>query len=158
MNPTEEEPKQFPSFARGYYGIALYQPKKAENFGSLLRTAQTLGAAFIAMIDGRYQRQSSDCYGAVHHVPIFEYDSFDLFYANLPKSCQLVGIEQSPRAQDLSDFKHPLSAVYLLGSESDGLPPLVLERCHRLVQLRGERSLNLAVAGSIVLYHRMCLN
>ncbi len=149
--------QSFPSFARGYFGIALYQPKKDVNYGSLLRTAQILEASFIALIDGRYQRQASDTYGAAHHVPLFEYDCFDQFYANLPRSCQLVGVERAERSVDLKEFKHPLSAVYLLGSENDGLPPRIQERCHHLVQLRGERSFNLAVAGSIVLYHRIGL-
>jgi tRNA G18 (ribose-2'-O)-methylase SpoU len=147
-----------PSFTRGYYGIALYRPKKEVNFGSLLRTAQIFDASFIALIDGRYHRQSSDTFGAVHHVPVFEYDSFDAYYVNLPRSCQIVAIERQAGAKPLRDFSHPQSACYLLGAEDDGLPPSVIERCHQVVQLEGEKSMNLAVAGSIVIYHRLHLS
>ena len=147
-----------PSFAKGYYGLAIYRPKKAVNFGSLLRTAQIFGASFIALIDGRYHRQASDTFGAVHHIPVFEYDSFDSFYVNLPRSCQIVGVEQHERAANLKAYKHPLSAVYLLGAEDDGLPPAILDRCHDLIMLDGEKSMNLAVAGSIVIYHRVSLS
>ena len=150
--------QKHPSFARGYFGLALYRPKKSVNFGSLLRTAQIFGASFIAMIDGRFHRQPSDTYGSVDHVPVFEYDCFDSFYLNLPRSCQIVGVEQHARSIDLREFRHPLSAVYLLGSEADGLAPSILDRCHHLVQLKGEKSLNLAVAGSIVIYHRVGLS
>ncbi|RYZ70387.1 MAG: TrmH family RNA methyltransferase [Proteobacteria bacterium] len=147
-----------PSFARGYYGLAIYRPKKEVNFGSLLRTAQIFDAAFIALIGSRYHRQSSDTFGAVHHMPIFEYDSFDSFYINLPRSCQIVAVEQQVGAQSLRGFEHPLSACYLLGAEDDGIPINIVERCHQVVQLEGEKSMNLAVAGSIVIYHRMHLS
>lgn len=147
-----------PSFARGYFGIALYRPKKDVNFGSLLRTAQIFDASFVALIGGRYHRQASDTFAAVHHVPIFEYDCFDSFYINLPRSCRIVAVEQHARAENLRVFRHPLSAVYLLGAEDDGLPPAIVDRCHSIVQLDGEKSLNLAVAGSIVIYHRVGLN
>ncbi len=147
-----------PGFARGYFGLAIYRPKKEVNFGSLLRTAQIFDASFIALIGSRYLRQSSDTFGAVHHIPIFEYDCFDNFYLNLPRSCQIIGVEQHERAQQLRAYQHPLSAVYLFGAEDDGLPPNILERCHDLVMLEGEKSMNLAVAGSIVIYHRVCLS
>ncbi|RYZ59217.1 MAG: TrmH family RNA methyltransferase [Proteobacteria bacterium] len=146
-----------PSFARGYYGLAIYRPKKEVNFGSLLRTAQIFDASFIALIGSRYHRQASDTFGAVHHIPVFEYDSFDSFYINLPRSCQIVAVEQHERAVDLKGYKHPLSAVYLLGAEDDGIPPAILDRCHDLIKLDGEKSMNLAVAGSIVVYHRVSL-
>lgn len=147
-----------PGFARGYYGLAIYRPKKEVNVGSLLRTAQIFDASFIALIGSRYHRQSSDTFGAVHHIPLFEYDCFDSFYLNLPRSCQIVGVEQHERAKELKAYKHPLSAVYLLGAEDDGLPPAILDRCHDIVMLEGEKSMNLAVAGSIVIYHRVCLS
>ncbi|MBC7531367.1 MAG: RNA methyltransferase [Oligoflexus sp.] len=146
-----------PSFARGYYGLAIYRPKKEVNFGSLLRTAQIFDASFIALIGSRYHRQASDTFGAVHHIPVFEYDCFDTFYSNLPRSCQIVAVEQHERAENLKSYKHPLSAVYLLGAEDDGLPPAILERCHDIIMLDGEKSMNLAVAGSIVIYHRTSL-
>lgn len=147
-----------PSFSRGYYGIAIYRPKKEVNFGSLLRTAQIFGASFIAMIGRRYERQASDTFGAVNHIPVFEYDSFDSFYINLPRSCQIVAVEQQEGAKPLKGFKHPLSACYLFGAEDDGIPANVLNRCQQVLVLEGERSMNLAVAGSIVIYHRLHLS
>lgn len=51
---------------------------------------------------------------------------------------------------------HPLRALYLLGAEDHGLPPEVLARCHEVVQVPSPSpySLNVAVAGSLVLYDR----
>ena len=53
--------------------------------------------------------------------------------------------------------ERPQQAVYLLGAEDNGLPPRVLEKCHRLVSLPSVRtnSYNVAVAGSLVMYDRV---
>ena len=57
----------------------------------------------------------------------------------------------------LAGFEHPERAVYLLGSEAMGLPEHVLQHCQAVIGLESIRypSYNLAVAGSIVLYHRV---
>jgi tRNA G18 (ribose-2'-O)-methylase SpoU len=57
----------------------------------------------------------------------------------------------------LSQFSHPPCAVYLLGSEANGLPPRVLAACQALVTIEAVRDLsyNVAVAGSIVMYQRV---
>ena len=48
----------------------------------------------------------------------------------------------------------PGSYPDLLGAEDHGLSKAALARCQHLVQLPGRASLNVAVAGSIVLYDR----
>lgn len=48
-----------------------------------------------------------------------------------------------------------MRAVYLLGNESSGLPKDILAGCVSTVALPGHFSLNVAVAGSIVLYDRV---
>lgn len=142
---------------RGFYGVAMYHPKNSNNWGSLLRSANLLEADFIATIGARYKPQSSDTLKTPKHIPVFHYDTFDQFRANLPLDCQLVGIELDNRAHDLRHFAHPERAVYLLGAEDNGLPQRVMDECHHLVKLEGRYSMNVSVAGSIVLYHRMAL-
>jgi tRNA(Leu) C34 or U34 (ribose-2'-O)-methylase TrmL len=85
---------------------------------------------------------------------MFEYQSFDDFVKGLPRDCRVVGVELSPDAVPIEGYKHPQRAVYLLGSEDNGLPAYVLRNCHDLIRLKGERSFNVAVAGSIVAYDR----
>lgn len=138
----------------GFFGIALYRPKTQHNYGSLLRTGQVFGASFLSLIGARFQKQSSDTFQSEYSMPVYEHDSFDDFYCRLPRGTMIVGVERHRDANDLKIFEHPLRAVYLFGAEDDGLPPEILRRCHRTLSLRGERSLNLAVAGSIVIYHR----
>lgn len=143
---------------RGYFGLALYRPKKATNWGSLVRTANLLDCRFIATIAARYPIQSSDTRKSHRHVPIFEFETFEDFQKFMPKmDCQLIGIELEERAKELKDFVHPERAVYMLGAEDAGLPPNVMDQCDHLVKLKGTASMNVSCAGSIVLYHRMAL-
>lgn len=139
---------------RGYVGIAVYHPKTKANVGTMWRTADLLDADFLCTIGRRYQRQSSDTMKSTKHLPLFEYQSFDDFYEHMPRDCQLVGVELTDDAVPLEQFKHPERAIYVLGAEDHGIPPEMLKRCHHKVRLRGRRSMNMAVAGSIVLYDR----
>jgi tRNA G18 (ribose-2'-O)-methylase SpoU len=141
---------------RGYFGIGVQCCKNQINYGTLYRTAQILGASFLFLIGKRFRQQCSDTTQSWHHIPVHSYDTFDDFYKNLPHDCRLVGIELTDRATPLENFKHPDRACYLLGAEDNGLSSEAIRRCHLLLKMRGDRSMNVAVAGSIVLYHRVC--
>ena len=141
-----------------FFGIGVYRPKTEVNIGTLWRTAHIFGASFIFVIDKRYKRQASDTEKTWSRIPLFQYTDFDHFYDSLPYSCQLVGIELDKRSTKIEEFHHPQRAAYLLGAEDNGLPRAVSDRCHHLVQLPGTTSLNVSVAGSIVLYDRITGN
>ena len=140
---------------RGYFGIALYRPKTSINVGTLLRTAHIFGAHFIHTIGARYRRQPGDVLNSTLHVPLHEHDDMPAFRRSLPRDCALVAVEIADGAIPLSQHRHHERCCYLLGAEDDGLPPEVLAGCNRTLVLPGDRSLNLAVAGSIVLYDRI---
>lgn len=139
---------------RGYFGVGIENTKTVGNVGTLWRTAYTFDAAFIFTIGRRYVPQCSDTVQAWRHTPLFTYPTFADFCVNLPHDCQLVGVERAVQAQPLEAFTHPQRCVYLLGAEDHGLSSDALSRCHRVIQLPGRFCLNVAVAGSIVLYHR----
>jgi tRNA G18 (ribose-2'-O)-methylase SpoU len=143
------------NMSRGYFGIGVQGCKTETNYGTLYRTAQVLGASFLFLIGKRFKKQSSDSMASWKHIPVYSYDTFKDFYSNLPYDCRLVAVELVDYATPLEKFTHPERACYLLGAEDNGLPPEALKQCHSLIKLRGERSLNVAVAGSIVLYHRV---
>lgn len=139
---------------RGFYGVGIYQTKNEINVGTLWRTANILGAAFIFTVGRRYKAQSSDTMKTPKHVPLYNFKTFDEFKEYLPHDCLITAVEMAPEAPLLADFKHPERSVYLLGAEDRGIPEDVLKRCHRVVRLPGERSMNVSVAGSIVLHDR----
>ncbi|MCB9224003.1 MAG: RNA methyltransferase [Crocinitomicaceae bacterium] len=138
-----------------FFGIGVYQPKTNHNIGTLWRSALILGAQYIFIIDGKYVGQTSDTLKTWSKIPFYKYDDFDHFYNSLPHSTQVVGLEMSDNSTPIRNFVHPFRASYLLGAENNGLPEKVIERCHHLVQLPGEHSLNVAVSGSIMMYDRI---
>lgn len=141
---------------RGYFGIAIWHPKHEINVGTLMRHAFLYNAAFVGTVGRRYERQASDTPGTANHVPTFNYRDLDDLIAHLPHSCPIVGVELAGNAIPLPRFPHPLRALYLLGAEDHGLPPNILDRCHHVVQIPGGKpwSMNVSVAGSIIMYDR----
>lgn len=138
-----------------FFGIGIYQPKTEHNIGTLWRSAFILGAQFIFIVDGKYNGQTSDTMKTWSKIPFYRYDDFDHLYKSLPYSTQLVGIEMSQNSTPITTFVHPHRAVYLLGAENNGMPEKVISRCHHLISLPGETSLNVSVCGSIVMYDRL---
>ncbi len=142
------------NFTTEFFGIGIQNGKTPENLGVLWRTAQNLGANFIFTIGNRYANQASDTHNAVKSSPYFHYENFEDFYKHLPKGARIVGLEITKDSEPLEDFKHPKRCVYLLGAEDNGLSKKAIEKSHFLVNFSSILSLNVAVAGSIVLYDR----
>ena len=65
-----------------------------------------------------------------------------------------MGVEITDESESLQDFCHPRRCVYLLGAEDHGLTKIAIRKSHFLVKFPSIQSLNVAVAGSIVLYDR----
>ena len=138
-----------------YFGIGIYRPKTEENVGSLWRTAYVYGASFIYVIDAKYKKQPSDVLKVWSKIPLLQFATVEAFLDTVPYSCKVVGIEQDAKATPIQRYQHPDRAMYLLGSEDHGLPKSLKEKCQDLVVLPGESSLNVAVAGSIVVFDRV---
>ena len=139
---------------RGYFGIGIENTKSKANIGTLWRSAYCLDASFIFVIGNRYKHQVSDTVKAMRHIPMYHYDSFDDFYKNMPKDCRLIGVDNLPKARNLSDYNHPERAIYLLGAEDHGLSKKALDMCHGLVKFESRHCVNVSVAGSIIMYDR----
>jgi tRNA G18 (ribose-2'-O)-methylase SpoU len=144
-----------PLFLRGYYGIGIFEGKTVENLGTLWRSANLFNASFIFTIGNRYRKQASDTSLAFRHTPLYNHATFEDFYRHMPYDCPLIGIEIDERSEDIQTFRHPERCVYLLGAEDHGLPEEVMAQCHTIVRLPGRFSLNVAVAGSLVMYDRL---
>lgn len=139
---------------QGFFGIGIQNGKTPENLGVLWRSAQNMGASFIFTIGNRYAKQACDTHKAVGAMPYFHYDTFDDFFNNLPKGALLVGVELDEKAVQLETFTHPRRCVYLLGAEDHGMSKIAIEKSHHLVKFKSALSLNVSVAGSIIMYDR----
>lgn len=141
--------------ARGYYGVGIYATKDAKNIGTLWRSAHLFGASFVFTIGKRYQMDPSDTMKTERHVPLWHFGTLDQMLDVVPSGCDLIGIEQvDGKSRDLNAFAHPERCIYLLGAEDRGLPDDVIASCKHLVSIDTPRCLNVAVAGSITMFHR----
>ncbi|WP_448546977.1 RNA methyltransferase [Thalassotalea fusca] len=139
----------------GFFGIGIVNNIDEQNIGTLWRSAYIMGASFIFTIDKRYKKQTSDVTNSWQKIPLYHYESIDDLKQHLPYDAPLIAVELTDDATMLPAFEHPTRAVYLLGNEQSGLTREALAACHKVIQLPGDYSLNVAVAGSIVMYDRI---
>ena len=140
---------------RGYFAVGVDGISKAMNLGNLLRIAHAFGASFFFTVESRVRLADavSDTSHAQGHLPVYQFASAqDL---RLPQGCQLVGVELTEDAVDLPSFRHPLRAAYVFGAERLSLSPAILGRCQHVVRIPTRFSINVGMAGAIVMYDRL---
>lgn len=138
---------------RGYVGIGVYHPKTGINIGTLFRSARAFGADFVFTIGRRYQRQSS-AMKCERHLPVLHFDTAESWRKAMPNDARLVAVEIAEKAKPIEDFLHPSRAIYLLGPEDGSLPPEFMKGCE-VIQIPTTYCLNVASAGTVVLYDRV---
>jgi RNA methyltransferase, TrmH family len=130
-------------------GLALWHVGDPGNVGTLLRTADAFGPAFVALSSGCADPTSPKALrasmGAVFRVPTGAFED-----APRPH----IGLVARGGA-DLSRLEVDGRATFVLGAEREGLSDEVARSCDELVSIPladGAESLNVAVAGAIALY------
>lgn len=130
-------------------GLALWRVGDPGNVGTLVRTADALGPAFVALSPGCADPASPKALrasmGAVFRVPQASFDE-----APGPR----IGLV--PRGgRPLPELELGERMTFVLGAEREGLPEDVAASCDELASIplaEGAESLNVAVAGAIALY------
>jgi TrmH family RNA methyltransferase len=130
-------------------GLALWHVGDPGNIGTLLRAADGLGPAFVALSAGcadptgpKALRASA---GAVFRVPLGRFDK-----SPRPRIA-LVAREGLP----LPELELGERATFVLGAEREGLPADVVAECEataRIPLAPHAESLNVAIAGAVALY------
>lgn len=141
---------------RGYFGIGVEGISKAMNVGSLLRSAHAFGASFMftaAAVYSRSEGGKADTSDAEGHVPFYAFP--DVASIVLPRGCTLVGVELVDEAIDLPSFRHPRCAAYVFGPERGSLSPEMAEKCEFFIRIPTRFSVNVGIAGAIVMYDRI---
>jgi RNA methyltransferase, TrmH family len=131
------------------YGLALWHVGDPGNVGTLLRTADAFGPAFLALSPGSADPTSPKALrgsmGAVFRVPTAAFEEAPRPWLGLV-----------PRGgKPLTELELGERATFVLGAERDGLPEGVASSCDMLASIPisdGSESLNVAVAGAIALY------
>ena len=129
------------------------------NFGAVLRTADAVGIQHVLIPKDRSVGLSTIVVnasaGAVHHLKIYRVTNLRRAIAALKKQgFWIVGLHAQAEENFYSrDFPDRLGIV--LGSEGNGIRPLIQKECDFLVSipmLGKIGSLNVAVAGAVFLY------
>jgi len=130
-------------------GLALWNVADPGNIGTLVRAADGLGPAFIALSAGcadptgpKALRASS---GAIFRVPTAEFDEAR------GRRVALVAHGGNP----LHELNLDEETTFVLGAEREGLPEAVIAECDGSATIplqSGVESLNVAIAGSLALY------
>jgi RNA methyltransferase, TrmH family len=139
LNPADAPP----------VGVALWHVVDPGNVGTVLRTSDGLGPAFVALSPGcadptgpKALRASA---GAVFRVPLGRFDEAP------PPRVALV----AHGGTALAELELPERATFVLGAEREGLPDEVAADCElqATIPLASQaESLNVAVTGAIALY------
>lgn len=151
-----------PDIARPW--IALDRVRDPGNLGTIMRTADAVGARGIILIGDCTDPYSVEAVrasmGAVFNVEIAQCNQVDfLAFADLwiSQQGQLVGTALSAsvdyRAADYND-----ALMILMGNEQAGLSPVLMDACTQLIclpMLGRSDSLNLAVANAVILYEAL---
>lgn len=141
---------------KGYFGIGVEGISKAVNVGTLFRTAHAFGASFVFTLRAQYDRREggrSDTSDTPRSVPTYHFADLEAF--RLPQRCRLVGVEIADDAIELPTFRHPRQAAYILGAEREGLSKDLQFLCDYVVRIPTRFSVNLGVAGALVMYDRL---
>lgn len=140
---------------RGYFAVGVDGISKAMNLGNLLRIAHAFDSRFFFTINDQVKMadMQSDTSQADGQMPLYRFETSEEF--RLPQGCRLVGIEITEDAIELPRFRHPSRAAYVFGAERMSLSPAILNRCDFVAKIPTRFSINVGMAGAIVLYDRL---
>lgn len=140
---------------RGYFGVGVDGISKPMNLGNLLRIAHAFDASFFFTLNAlvKLSDTESDTSRAPGHLPFYQFPKMEDL--RLPTDCRIVGVEITDDAVELPRFKHPLRAAYVFGGERLSLSPSMLQACEFVVKIPTRFSINVGMAGAIVLYDRL---
>lgn len=136
--------------------LALYQPDIPQNTGALIRLSACFGIPLdiiepcgFLWSDAKLKRAGMDY---LEHAEITRHASWETF-RDARCGARLV-LLTTKAEQSYGDFSFQLDDILLLGRESAGVPDFVQETADarlRIPMRAGMRSLNVAMAGAIVL-------
>ena len=139
--------------------IAIENLKHDYNIGTIIRNANAFGIRKVHIIGRRhYNRRGAmvtDAYlDIIYHKTVKD-------FLDAIKDRQLIAIDNVSGAEALGSFKLTNDAVFVFGSESDGLSQELIDASSTVVfieQFGTTRSVNVGVASGIILYDALMQN
>ncbi len=138
--------------------VAAWKVKNPENVGSLIRLIDNAGGDTLYLLDDENPKREASVKKTAGlsyaHVAV-KYLSGDDFFEAIPQGYSVCAIETSEESQNIFSAELPQRVVFLLGSETHGLPPSLLKRCDRVVHIPMTglcKSMNISHALSVALF------
>ncbi|HEY0964586.1 MAG TPA: TrmH family RNA methyltransferase [Candidatus Paceibacterota bacterium] len=147
--------------------IILHDIRSAYNVGAIFRTADGSGVEKVFLSGytptptdrfGRTQAEiEKTSLGASATMAWESVSSLPQLIADLKQQgVTVVAVEQSDKSVSLVSFREPAHVAYIMGNETEGIPPEILAMVDVVVDipmLGQKESLNVSVAAGVVLYH-----
>ena len=138
--------------------LALYQPDIAQNTGTLLRLGACLGVTVhvIHPTGFPFSRRELKRGGLdyLEHAEIVEHDSYDHFDRWRRETARRLVLLTTKSSQSAYTFTYTEGDIIMLGRESAGVPEAVATASDARIRIpmrSGMRSINVAVAGAMIL-------
>ncbi len=137
--------------------LIAHNIRSRENVGSLFRTADSLGIAKL-WLSGYTPvppdaKISKVALGAEAAVPFEAFPDIESVLKKLAKAkIPVYALELVPEAINLSEFQPPQEMALLLGTETTGIPPSLIEQCVASIYIPQQgmkESLNVTIATAI---------
>ena len=136
------------------YEVAIENLGHDFNIGSIVRTANALGASKIHIVGRRrWNRRGAmvtDRYlNVVHHYDV------ESFLADVMPRLHVIGVDNIPGSLALDETELPRDAVLVFGEESAGLSEEMVGACEQIVhitQYGSTRSMNVGHAAAIAMW------
>lgn len=144
--------------------LVLDQIRDPGNLGTLIRTADALGAAAVVMLEN-----TADLYnpkvvrstmGSLFHLPVFTGVKREELSAWCRKQQAALWATALEGAEDVTKLQWPEKVALVLGSEAEGVSREILAKADQKVKIPmagHAESLNVAIAGGILLFEASCI-
>ncbi len=112
---------------RNDLSIAIVRAKNPFNIGAMIRVAHSflVREIFLIGVEPFYERAAMGMHKYETIVECADESSFFATVGDRP----LVGVERDHATTSLWEVEMPRDLVFVFGSEDEGLPPSILERC-----------------------------
>lgn len=128
------------------------------NHGALIRLGANVGArkVFFTSDPQRFSlTKIKKTAGSSHTHMDFEFTDWKQIRKEVPEGYTWLAVETSAKAEMLYQAKLPEKCVFVVGNETHGLPPEILEQCeqHVYIPMPGHtKSMNVSHAAAVVLF------
>lgn len=137
--------------------LIAHNIRSRENVGALFRTCDSLGVVKVWLTgytptppDSKISKVALGAEASVRwEQRVKVEDALDELKA---KGVSVYALELAEGAVELSSFQPPERMAFLLGTETTGIPPSLLERCDGVVSIKQhgtKESLNVTIAAAI---------